>query len=172
MGHLLYLSDVSAHWWRGESGTYPSKDTILLDKLTERQHNFTLNYIKNGFNAYQAAMDAGYSPLFSRTRASTMINHPIILDQVTKAHQKMQVERMNELSITLADKAKMLMRIIEDIIPSDGSEPKRQYYKDALKAINELNKMAGHHAPDRKLSINVDTTKERMIEARKQYEEY
>ncbi len=140
--------------------------------LTEKQYSFVANYIKNGFNAYRAALDAGYKPSYAKTKTPELIQHPIIKQKIEKAIARFDEEMEEKLAISLQHKAKILAQIIYDIIPQDGSPPKRKYYKYAINALAELSKMQGHYAPDRSLKVTVDTTKEKLKEVRRQYEEY
>ena len=144
---------------------------MSLDSLTDKQYQFTLNYIKHGYNAYQAAIASGYSEKYARVQAPGLINHPPIFERIAKAHQALELKRMEELTITISDKAHMLMRIINDVMPQEG-EIKRQYYKSALQAIDMLNKMSGHYAPTKSLSVNVETTRAKIKEAKRIYNEY
>lgn len=75
--------------------------------------------------------------------------------------------------MSIKDRAEILDRIIHEVIPKDKSQPiKHEYMKDALKAIQELNKMSGAYMPDRKININIDDTKNKLIEAKRIYEDY
>ena len=139
-----------------------------MDKLTQKQYDFTINYIKNGFNAYQAALSAGYSPTYSNIHAHKMLEHPIVKKHIQKAYQKLD----RKIDITVEWKAKKLKRIVDNILPDDGSPDLVACYKDAIKAINELNKMQGDYAVTKTLNVTVDETKGRLIDARKIYEEY
>ena len=139
--------------------------------LTQMQHNFVINYIKNGFNAYQAAVQAGYSEHVANTQTQYLVSNPVIKDRIAKAYDKIDTKLMKELRITMEDKMKVLSRIIYDIVPEDD-EPKRSLYKVAISAMTELNKMQGDYAPDKRLSVTVDATKERLAEVKRQYEEF
>lgn len=144
-----------------------------MDKLTQKQYDFVINYIKNGFNAYQAALDAGYSKTFARVKTQSLINHPVINQRISKAYKAVEMSQVNQLCMSIVDKARVLDRIIRAIIPLDEAEPiKLDYVKDAIRAIAELNKMQGDYAPDKRLSITVDATKERLKEVKQMYDEY
>ena len=141
--------------------------------LSEQQYSFVLNYIRNGFNGYRAAVDAGYSESGAKMRASSLLVQPQIREHINKAKQIIDHQRLKELCVAFEDKAEVLTRIINDIIPKDKKiEPKRALYKDAIKAISELNKMCGDYAPEKRLALTVDATKERIQDAQKQYEEF
>lgn len=148
-----------------------------MKELTEKQYTFVNNYISNGFNIYQAAISAGYDERYANADACKLLNHPAIKQRINKAHALVikANERLHikELAATMEDKIKVLTRIIREIVPLDESQPiKLDYVKDAIKAISELNKMSGDYAPDKRLSVTVDATQTKLIEARKQYEEY
>ena len=141
-------------------------------QLTDKQQNFILNYIKNGCNGYKAMIDAGYTHDAARCKVNTMLDHPLIRERINGAFKKVESRRELAIFMTLHEKIGVLTRIIDDVIPRDGSEPKRDYYKDALKALQELNKMQGDYAPDKRLNVTVDATKDRLKEAKRIYEEY
>lgn len=136
-----------------------------MTKLTDKQYTFVTSYIRNGFNSYKAAKAAGYSEGYALVKACKLIDQPAIRERIDKALDKV-------LAIEIKEKADVLLKIIYDIVPQDGSEPKRKHYPDAIRAISELNKMQGDYAPDKRLSITVDATQKRLNDARKQYEEY
>lgn len=136
--------------------------------LTQKQYNFVLKYIENGFNAYQAAIAAGYSHNYSRIKAHLLLNHPSIKERLNDAYKQAQ----NNLEITFEWKLKKLKRVA-NLVPDNPNEPVSLHTaKVAIAAIAELNKMQGDYAPDKKLNVTVNATKERLIEARRQYDEY
>ncbi len=137
--------------------------------LTTQQEEFVINYIKNGYNAYNAALTAGYSKTFADTGAYKLVHHPIIQKRLTKALKRAD----NKLNMTFEWKMKKLKRIIDQYIPDDiNVELKESQVKIGLQAMGELNKMQGDYAPDKRLSVTVDATKEKIIEAKKAYDEF
>jgi phage terminase small subunit len=141
-------------------------------QLTEMQHQFVVNYIRNGFNLKQAALDAGYSKSFAHVGSYKLISHPIIKERIEKAYRIVEATQDRTLCMTLQEKARVLSQIIYDIVPQDGSQPKRSQYKDAINAIKELNHMSGDYAPDKRLNLTVNATKDKLLEAKRQYEEF
>lgn len=139
----------------------------MRKQLTERQYNFCDNYIKTG-NAYESAKNAGYSETFSKARAHDLVNNPLIKEHLIKAHS-MAIET---LSITYEWKIKTLQDIIHNFMKSSERSLTPQDAKVIIQAITVLNDMQGHNAPDRKFSVTIDATKERLKEVRKQYDEY
>jgi hypothetical protein len=139
-----------------------------MHKLSEKQESFVVNYISNGGMVPEACLSAGYSELYANTKGYQLLKNEAVQDLIERARGDLEVR----LGITLLDKARKLKYIIDDIIPEDGSEPKRVFYKDALKAIEQLNKMCGHFMPERRVSITLDATQSKLKDARKQYDEY
>lgn len=138
--------------------------------MNEKQKRFVQEYVVNGFNARQAALAAGYAENTANIESHKMVE---------KANLKPAIERgiamsnhilEQEIGLTVRRKAVWLVQLIEDVLNPDN--PKRDYYKDAIKAIDQLNKMQGHHMPTRSLSVTVDATKEKLIEATKIYSEF
>lgn len=143
--------------------------TKPLKPLTQMQYNFCSNYIKNGFNVKQAALDAGYSDYYARTKANYLIEIPSIRTRVERAYQKAE----SNLGMDWQWKLKKLKRVIDAYIPDEGEIALNTFETSvAIKALAELNKMQGDYAPDKRISMTVDATQGRLIEARKQYKDY
>lgn len=140
-------------------------------ELTERQEKFIENYIKNGANAMQAAIAAGYTRGVAQARSTAFLEHPIIKTRIDNAYARLDRQRSKDICLALEERVRLLSKIIYDVIPNEG-EPVRKHYPDAIRAIQELNKLAGDYAPDRRLSVTVDATKDKLIEAQRVYEEY
>lgn len=140
--------------------------------LNDREQLFVTHYIKNGYSARAAARSAGYSNASSESYAHQLLDKRHIQERITSAYKKVEARHARELCMSIEAKAKILTQIIYDVIPQDGSPPKREYYASALKAISEMNKMSGDYAPDKRLSVTVDATKDKLIEAKKVYEDY
>ena len=144
-----------------------------MDKLNTKQQSFVINYIKNGFNGYQAMIESGYSHSHARTYVGKLIDHPLINKQIKEAYQSVQLKRFKEVCMSISERVEILDRIIREIVPKDKNEPiKHKYMKEAMQAIDMLTKMSGDYAPDRRLSITVDATQERLNEAKRIYDEY
>ncbi|MFA6080734.1 MAG: terminase small subunit [Candidatus Gracilibacteria bacterium] len=140
-----------------------------MAKLTELQYKFAHLYIANGFNAYQAALGAGYSESFAKIKSHELPANPRIQKRITE----ITADEKSCLGLSWEYKAGKLKKVIDRYIPDDDKiDMKTDKVKVALAAIAELNKMQGDYAPDKKLSVNVDMTKEKLIEAKRVYEEY
>ena len=137
--------------------------------LTQKQYNFCSSYIKNGFNAYQAAIEAGYSHHYANTKAPMLLKLEPIKERIEKAYQVAE----DKLGISWQWKLKKLKRVIEAYIPDDPEANLNTFETTVgLKALAELNKMQGDYAPDKRISMTVDATQGRLLEARKQYKDY
>jgi len=139
--------------------------------LTPLQVSFCDNYIRNGFNAKQAALDAGYSEPYARQASLIIKNNPVISDTIDKAIKTAQRDILKQCGATYEARVRKLWKVVEHTIPEDN-DPIHPYVKNAIAAIAEINKMSGDYAPDKKLSLTVDMTKDKMQEVKKAYEEY
>lgn len=144
----------------------------LVKPLTQKQYDFAVNYVKNGFNAHQAAIDAGYTKSTAQTH--NILSNPGVQQIVDKAYQKVEKKIVNTLGITFMWKLKRLKEVVEQYIPIDGTEFKGRStdVKVGLQALSEMNKMMGDYAPDKRLNLTVDATSSKMKEVRKIYEDY
>ena len=138
--------------------------------MHERQKRFVQEYITNGHNAYRAALDAGYTKNTAIACSAKMPTNPTVKPLLDKAMAVADRVLELDLGITIKTKGQWLLQLIEDVL--DPNDPKRDYYKDAIKAIQELNKMQGHHMPTRSVSVTLDATKEKLLEVQRQYKEF
>lgn len=144
------------------------KKSRRVDSLTSRQYEFVKHYIKNGFNAKQACLSAGYSEGTSNTMGSKLLNNPVIKAMLGRSLERAE----DKLLITFEYKLSKLKRIIDQYVPDEGDIGSHEQANVVIRAIAELNKMNGDYAPDKQLRLTVDTTRGRLIDARKEYEEY
>ena len=133
-------------------------------KLTQKQYDFVNNYIKNGFNAVQAALDAGYSPKYAEAQSYNLVNHPAISKRLSEAYQV--AEKVTDA--TFQWKIEKLMQIIRAFEKS----PLAQDAKVVIAAIAELNRMSGDYEPTKRFSVTLDATKGRLAEAKRIYEDF
>ena len=139
-----------------------------MDKiLTTKQHDFCIQYIQTG-NAVQAALNAGYSQSYSHSRSHELLNLPAVQNQLRKGYQAVT----EKLASTYEWKTQVLEKIVDSFMNKSNKTLSAQNAKVVIQAISELNKMAGDYAPDKRLSMTVDTTKERLLEVQRIYEEY
>jgi phage terminase small subunit len=136
--------------------------------LSELQQSFVLNYVKNGFNAYQAARSAGYTEASATVYSHKILDNPIVKSRVEAAFKRFD----KRIDVAFDWRIDKLKRIINAVIPDNEDTVKLKDAKVAISAIAELNKMYGDYAPDKRLSVTVDATKEKLVDARKQYEEF
>ncbi|WP_420588275.1 terminase small subunit [Bacterioplanoides sp.] len=124
--------------------------------MTPRQLRFIDNYIKTG-NASQSYVDAGYTASTETTKRASSCQ------MLAKTNVRMEVlRRMKEIAdagmVRIESKRVLLWEIAQKasgkIKPDDDSQFQPDY-KAAIAAINELNRMDGHHS-DSKIRIKDD----------------
>ena len=136
--------------------------------LTDKQHRFVLEYVRNGNNIYRAARLAGYTHDFAHGNAVDMVKKPEIIERIEATFDHKQRE-LNAQVDWIVRKLKM---VIDQGIPDDGTQAQPIRVKLALSAAQELNKMCGNYAPDKVLKMTVDATKQKLVEASRKYKEY
>jgi phage terminase small subunit len=121
---------------------------MLKQRLTSQEKLFCDNYLVTS-DVRKASEAAGY--------ASS--NYTILPKFHVKEYLK---ERRNQLNNSIGLdfwwKTKRLTTIIESVI-GNGEDPNKvdlQYANIAINAIVELNKMQGHHAPDKSIVMNLE----------------
>ena len=111
-------------------------------KLTKRQDAFVKAYLLNGFNAAQAAIDAGYSEKTARSIGSENLTKP----DIQKAIQEHQKKANDNFAWSKKKKLEMLERVALQC--SHDSEEKGMLNAQAvISAIKEHNIMQGDNAP-------------------------
>ena len=171
------MSDNKDEWQISDIvGVYNPQTQVIIEHkstkpLSQRQYDFTVNYIKNGFNAHEAALAAGYSRQFATCQTQQLITNPSIQERIGKAYQKAEKKIINTLGITFVWKMKRLKHVVEQYLPLD-KELKASDVKIGLQALTEMNKMQGDYAPDKRLNVTYDATESKMKEVRKIYDDY
>lgn len=141
----------------------------IKGRLTQRQYEFTKNYIANGFNAQKAALDAGYTNDYARSKATNILTNPVVEHAIHTAY----TQANGQLALTWEWKLRKIARVVNECIPDDITVKLCTHkMKVGLAAIAELNRMSGDYAPIKKLSVNLDATKAKLEEAKKVYDEY
>jgi phage terminase small subunit len=104
------------------------------DKLTVKQELFCQYYVSNGFNAAQACRSAGYSEKTSASQGSRMLTDP----KIQKFIDEYRLEVNSQIDIS---KETLLEKLNQMVLESpEGIK---------LKAIDMINKMLGHYAPEK-----------------------
>jgi phage terminase small subunit len=137
---------------------------MAVRKLTPKQYAFVNNYVLNGFNARQAALDAGYSNSYAEAQSYVLVKHPAVSEHLKNAYN----EAEEKTEITFEWKLAKLKRIINAYEKS----PLSQDAKVVIAAVAELNRMQGDYEPSKSINLSVDTTKTKLNEVRRIYEEY
>ena len=111
-------------------------------KLTKKQDAFVKAYLLNGFNATQAAIEAGYSEKTAYSIGNENLSKPEIKKAI-EAHQKKANEHF---AWSKQKKLEMLERVVLQC--SHDSEEKGMLNAQAvISAIKEHNLMQGDNAP-------------------------
>lgn len=125
----------------------------MTDELTTKQDAFVKEYILNGGNGTQAAISAGYSENCAQEIASENLSKPLII-KALEGHREALEE---EFSISAGTKLGWLKEIVqrsmqhEQVMDKDGPTGEYKFAgSDAIRAINEINKMDGGHAAEKK----------------------
>lgn len=133
-----------------------------MRKPTRKQIAFVNTYIHTN-NATQSAIEAGYKGDNISSVAAQLLHKP----QVQELLSKSMADKVKASHVTFDWKVGKLEHIINTCL---NNEPTNT--TNAIKAIEVLNTMQGHTAPTQSQHINIDTTIERLQQARLQYKEY
>jgi hypothetical protein len=138
---------------------------IQAKPLTDQQHSFVINYIKNGFNVKQAAIDAGYSEGFAHSgQVYNLLNSDKIQARLQAAHEASEYK----IYATYDWKIKRLV----DLIEYHSRNPSTYDSPIVIKAIAELNKMQGDYQGHKLTSVTIDATRDALEHTKKQYDRY
>jgi len=74
-----------------------------VSKLTDKQKIFVSNYLKNGFNATQAAISAGYSKKTARSQGQRLLTNVDIELQINKHQEKKQKQHGIEVDYIIEE---------------------------------------------------------------------
>ena len=125
----------------------------MSDDLTPKQDAFVKEYILNGGNGTQAAITAGYSPDTAQQMATENLSKPLIY-KALEGHREALEE---EFSISAGTKLGWLKEIVErsmqheQVMDKEGPTGEYKFAGgDDIRAINEINKMDGGHAAEKK----------------------
>ena len=123
--------------------------------LSTKQRLFCEYYLNNGYNATQAASDAGYSKISAKEIGRENLTKPLI--------QKYMSNRMEEVFEKIGAgidwRADMLKKTAEASYEGRASKDGRVNANGVVSSISEMNKMAGAYAPEKK-DINVSKVDE------------
>lgn len=149
-----------------------------MNKLTPKQRLFCKTYLANGFNATQAAIAAG----FSEKNADKIGSQVLGKTRVKEFLHKRMAEVEKKLDITFEQKMELLWKTAQRCYgPSDEDiknnsmghrvEIPFEFQPSSLvSTIAELNKMQGHHAPQKTESkLDDDQFKKLLKECEQEY---
>ena len=121
---------------------------MAKQKLTTEQKLFCDNYLVTS-DVKKASIAAGF-----RSTNYMMLSNPTVKEYLKEERRKLN----NSIGLDFWWKTKRLTTIIESIM-GNGEDPERvdlQHANIAISAIVELNKMQGHHAPDKSIVMNLE----------------
>jgi len=96
--------------------------------MTPKQQRFVAEYIKNGMNARQAAIAAGYSTKSAGNEGPRLLGHPEVKEAIAKRTQKAFAKIEFGIDRTLERVAQIAFFDVKDLFDDDGS----------LKSIKEI----------------------------------
>ena len=111
-------------------------------EFTPRQRKFAELYVQNGGNAYQAAVDAGYSHYYAKTHGGDLVRkcRPII--------DELQAEARKRAQVTIEDLIRYWWEVAEGQREPDAPASVR------MKATELLGKALGAFTERREVSVN------------------
>ena len=147
---------------------------INADELTLKQRLFCQHYLKNGYNATQAAKSAGYSENSAQEIGNENLRKPLVKIYIEQSMK----ETFDKLGMDIEYVASKLKQGLELSIPEikedDDKEIKELKYemsdvRAGVACISEYNKMCGNYAAEKKeITANVEVSKPQ--ELLKEYE--
>lgn len=112
-------------------------------KLNARQKAFCEYYVACG-NATEAAMKAGYSETYSKTRTNVLLQNVEICRYINELQEKAKSSRI----MTAIERREFLTSMIKDRAVKDT---------DRLKAVDILNKMDGEYTQKVEVNGNINS---------------
>jgi phage terminase small subunit len=121
---------------------------MAKQRLTAEQKLFCDNYLVTS-DVKKASLAAGY-----KATNYLVLSNPCVKEYLKEERRKLN----NAIGLNFWWKAKRLTTIIESVM-GNGEDPEKvdlEYANIAISAIVELNKMQGHHAPDKSIVMNLE----------------
>ena len=112
-------------------------------KLNARQKAFCEYYVASG-NATDAAIKAGYSETYSKTRTNVLLQNVEICRYINELQEKAKSSRI----MTAIERREFLTSMIKDRAVKDT---------DRLKAVDILNKMDGEYTQKVEVNGNINS---------------
>ena len=112
-------------------------------KLNARQKAFCEYYVASG-NATDAAIKAGYSETYSKTRTNVLLQNVEICRYINELQEKTKTSRI----MTAIERREFLTSMIKDGTVKDT---------DRLKALDILNKMDGEYTQKVEVNGNINS---------------
>lgn len=149
----------------------------FLTTFRKRELDFCNAYVKLNNNAEQAMLAIGYSPTTARKQAYLMLKRPEVKERIEKIMAKLEEKtlvtyewKVKKLQEIIDSSFKVKKKVIDDVTGEEVLVP--EFSKVAIQAMAELNKMQGHYAPTKNMNLYVNTTLDKITEAKRQYKEF
>lgn len=136
-------------------------DIVRVPKKISYKHvQFCEEYLSNGQDGSKAAVTLGYSKSSAPTTAKRMLNNQLVRDYLNVRTKK--IEKVTQASLDW--KIGKLCDIVKN------TDLGTVTVRDGLAAIQELNKMQGHYAPEQHVNISgsIDDVQAALMNAKKQ----
>lgn len=127
---------------------------MSLSLLNMRQQKFVDEYIGNNGNGRQAAIAAGYSENSAAEMAYENLNKPHIKEAIEQRKRDLNAASKVGIDWRLSILQRAAEAGLETYLTEGG--PRYQAISASVSAINELNKMTGAHAAERREVSGVD----------------
>ena len=134
--------------------------------LSEKELKLADSFLNTG-DVQQSMLYAGYQPSTARKQGLSYLQKPHIKQYIV---DKQALARI-KANVTFEDKVFILVKIANACVMDDGSIDTFKA-RVSISAIQELNKMQGDLAPEKRVNVNVDSTLEKLRETRLEYKEY
>jgi len=126
-------------------------------RMSLKEQKFIEAYLLTG-NATKSIIEAGYNTNNPNQMSSSVINRPHVKEAIDKARSKV----IEKTQINF----QTVLETLWDVIIKTKNEGKDDI---CIKAINEMNKMLGNHAPEKHYNINENHEVKEIQEVRALY---
>jgi len=139
----------------------PKYKTVLATKthLTEMQEKFCEEYLKNGRHLANAARVAGYAKTTLYSTPHKLINKPHIKKYLDSRLAAVRKEYKVDFDYKIGKLAKVVKAYLpenDDLSDPEGTRVALEKVKVAISAIQELNKMQGDYAAEKRANVNIN----------------
>lgn len=124
--------------------------------LTLKQKLFCQHYIKNGYNATQAAISAGYSKNAAKVLGYETLTKPYVKKYIAETMK----ETLEKLGAGIDYRVKALKQCVDAGLQGKANKDGCVDIDGVVKTIDVINKMDGSYAPQKQeITAQVEVTK-------------